>query len=142
MAKKKKVVRPKLKYPPGEATCGTLTKPDGWTTTLWRTWLGQRSLLARKLVLNEARGNPYSFRDPDGSVPTLEPYPARVNGIPASAIDKGQGFYDHQVKEREEWLARIKARETEDRARQDARLKQLQKEREERERLESEQETK
>lgn len=133
--KTKKKTPWKPKYAPGEATCGELTKPQGWTNELFQTWLRQRTHLARNLVINEARCAPKRFADPDGTLPALEPLPAIINGVPQAVAERHQRFYDHQQKEREEWLRRIKEAEEADGKLQRARLEKAIKEREERERL-------
>lgn len=126
--KKKSVYKPK--YAPGEATCGELSKPEGWTDNLYKTWLAQKTQLARKLVINDARASPKRYADPDGTLPALEPLPAIVDGLPQAVVDRSQRFYDHQVKEREEWLQRIREREAKDGEEQKAKLAKLIKERE------------
>lgn len=140
MAKKKTVKKTayKPKYAPGEATCGTLEKPEGWSDKLFKTWLAQRSLLARRMVLNEARANPFTFKDENGFVPSLEPLPPPYCPGQPAINDRSQVWYDKQVKERQEWLERIKQRDKEEGERQAARIKLLKQEREERERLEHE----
>lgn len=136
MATRKKTKKTpwKPKYAPGEATCGELTKPEGWTNELFQVWLRQRTHLARTLVINEARCAPKRFADPDGTLPALEPLPALVNGIAEAAAERNQRLYDQQQKEREAWLARIKEAEEADGKLQRARLEKAIKEREERER--------
>lgn len=138
MASRKKTKKPvyKPKYAPGEATCGELTKPEGWTDNLFRTWLRQRTQLARKLVINEARVRPKQFADEDGTLPALEPLPAIIDGVPQAVAERNQRFYDHQQKQRQEWLDRIAERERLDAEAQRARLAKAIKEREERERIE------
>ena len=96
------------KYQPGQATI-IRTKPEGWTQSLFSTWLKQRTDLGRKLVVNEARCYPNRFKDPDGNVPQLEPI-----------VEPILPWVDKREKEREEWLARIKTREEEDRLIMDA----------------------
>lgn len=139
MAKKKKTkVVFKRKYASGEATCGELTKPERWTDNLFKTWLAQKTQLARRLVINEARITPSRFADPDGTLPALEPLPAIIDGLPQAVADRNQRFYEKQQQEREAWLARIKEREIKDGEIQKARVEKLQREREERVREEQE----
>lgn len=123
MAKKKtKKTLPVRKYKPGTASI-VPEKPEGWTDNLFATWLRQRTTLARRLVVNEARANPSQFKDADGSVPQLEP-------LPGTQIytDRNQVWYDKTAKEREAWLARIKEQEIEDGKRQKERIEKIQRE--------------